>query len=68
MYLTFNSSQENKKTTMFAVLTEQYPNSDYPGGLIGINPSGNFILSKYTTSGERSVLGSFRTGDYVLDS
>lgn len=53
---------------MFAILQEQYSRSVYPSGIIGINPSGRFIFSKYegTTSNRVAVSGLAR-GDYVLD-
>ncbi len=66
--LTFISSQESLYTTMFAVLPEQYPEQTYPSGLMGINPDGYFIISKYkrnTTS--RSVVTGVNYGDFVFD-
>ncbi|MCX7655093.1 MAG: hypothetical protein N2Z76_01010 [Treponemataceae bacterium] len=44
VYLTFLSSQEEGYTTMFAVLPEQYSRGVYPSGVIGVNPSGKFII------------------------
>jgi hypothetical protein len=69
VYLTFLSSQETLNTTMFAVLPEQYSRSVYPSGIIGINPDGRFIVSKYegTTTNRAAVKGVER-GDFVLDT
>lgn len=73
VYLNFLSSKEQLKTTMFAVLTEQYPDSTYPSGIIGINPDGKFLYSKYQApSAGRSIVPSIVTGlsvgDYILDT
>jgi hypothetical protein len=69
VYLTFLSSQETLTTTMFAVLPEQYSRGVYPSGIIGINPDGRFIISKYEgTTGTRSAVQGIVYGDYVLDS
>jgi hypothetical protein len=68
VYLTFLSSQETLNTTMFAVLQEQYARHIYPSGIIGINPAGQFIYSKYESgSGSRAVLSGIQKGDIVLD-
>ncbi len=69
VYLTFISSQEEGYTNMFAVLPEQYSRGIYPSGLIGINPAGKFIISKYEgSSGNRSMVLGVLNGDYVLDN
>jgi hypothetical protein len=69
VYLNFLSSQETLNTAMFAVLQEQYSRGVYPGGIIGINPAGQFIYSKYESgSGNRAVLSGIQKGDIVLDS
>ncbi len=69
IYLNFLSSQENLNTSMFAVLPEQYNRGVYPNGIIGINPEGKFIISKYEGSNAtRSVVTGVQKGDYVLDS
>jgi hypothetical protein len=68
VYLTFLSSQETLNTAMFAVLQEQYSRSVYPSGIIGINPAGQFIYSKYESgSGNRAALSGIQKGDVVLD-
>lgn len=74
--LTFISSQENKKTTMFACRSEQYPNG-YPQGLIGINPNGKFIFTKHQSAGSSSgsrlstqsiaTVKGIEEGDFILD-
>ncbi|MDR1252157.1 MAG: hypothetical protein LBK62_08305 [Treponema sp.] len=68
VYLNFLSSQETLNTTMFAVLQEQYARHVYPSGIIGINPAGQFIYSKYEFGSEnRAVLSGIQKGDIVLD-
>ncbi|WP_024465309.1 hypothetical protein [Treponema pedis] len=68
LYLTFLSSKEKLVTTMFAVIVEQYGGS-YPSGLIGINPDGKFIYSKYEpNSTTRAVVYGLSDDDFVLDS
>jgi hypothetical protein len=69
VYLTFLSSQETLNTAMFAVLSAQYSRSVYPSGIIGINPDGRFIVSKYegATTNRAAVKGVER-GDFVLDA
>ena len=67
--LTFLSSQEFLNTSMFAVLPEQYSRSVYPSGVIGINPEGKFIVSKYEgQSATRSLIFGIQKGDYVVDA
>jgi hypothetical protein len=69
VYLTFLSSQETLNTAMFAVLPEQYSRSVYPSGIIGINPDGRFIVSKYEgTTTNRAAVQGIIYGDYVLDA
>ncbi|GHU58548.1 hypothetical protein FACS189444_2380 [Spirochaetia bacterium] len=65
--LNFLSSQEKLNTTMFAVLPEQYEDKEYPSGIIGINPEGIFIISKYTSTGARSLVRGIETGDLIID-
>lgn len=65
--LNFLSSQERLNTTMFAVLPEQYEDKEYPSGIIGINPEGIFIISKYTSTGARSLVRGIETGDLIID-
>ncbi len=69
LWLTFLSSQETLNTAMFAILPEQYSRCVYPAGLMGINPDGRFIVTKYdvgTTT--RAAVQGIAFGDYVLDS
>src|SRR5574344_1416097 len=69
VWLTFLSSQETLNTAMFSVIPQQYERSVYPGGLIGINPEGRYIVNKYdigTTT--RAAVKSVAYGDYVIDS
>jgi hypothetical protein len=69
VYLTFLSSQEKLNTSMFAVLQNQYSRSVYPSGIIGINPDGKFIISKYeSNSSNRSLVMGAQKGDFVVDS
>jgi hypothetical protein len=68
VYLTFLSSQETLNTSMFSVLQEQYERSAYPSGIIGINPNGMFIYSKYEgESGVRAAVFGVQKGDFVVD-
>lgn len=69
MWLTFLSSRETLNTAMFSVIPQQYERSVYPGGLIGVNPEGRYIVNKYdigTTT--RAAVKSVAYGDYVIDS
>lgn len=71
--LTFISSKEEKTTTMFAVLPEQYPHDEYPQGIMGVNTDGKFIYSKYVpaadgTSRSVSHVRGVQDGDFVLDA
>ena len=69
VYLTFTSSQESLTTSMFAVLPEQYGDSGYPSGIIGINPNGKFIYAKYEPNLQsRSVVYGLAADDFVLDN
>ena len=56
-------------TTMFSIVPEQYQNSAYPNGLIGINSDGRFVVSKYEvgSSSARSAVSMISYGDYVFD-
>lgn len=68
MWLTFLSSQEELRTSMFSVLTEQYKNDTYPAGLMGINTDGKFVVTKYeANSSARSAVKGVAGGDYILD-
>jgi hypothetical protein len=69
IYLTFLSSQEELRTSMFAVLPEQYSRGVYPSGLMGINPNDKWLVSKYDgpTTNRAAVQGIVK-GDYVLDA
>ncbi len=69
IYLNFLSSQKTFNTTMFAVLPGQYARGAYPSGIMGINPYGKFIVSKYEgVSSNRSLVRGLIKGDYVLDN
>jgi hypothetical protein len=69
VYLTFLSSQETLNTAMFAVLPEQYSRSVYPSGIIGINPDGRFVVSKYEgATTNRSAVKGVERGDFALDA
>ena len=70
MWLAFLNADENiKVSSMFSVIPQQYARSAYPGGLIGINPEGRYIVNKYdigTTN--RAAVKSVIYGDYVIDT
>jgi len=69
MWLTFLSDRTALNTTMFAVIPQQYERSVYPGGLIGINPDGRYIVSKYDVgTNTRAAVKNIAYGDYVLDT
>ena len=68
VYLTLLSSPERLTTAMFAVIAEQYENGAYPSGIIGINPDGKFVYSKYEPNGTaRSAVSGLSNDDFVLD-
>jgi hypothetical protein len=69
VYLTFISSQEELRTSMFAVMPEQYSRGVYPSGLMGINPDDKWLVSKYEGSTTtRAAVRGISKGDYVLDA
>lgn len=70
VYMTFLSSQDTLNTTMFSVLPEQYSRGVYPSGIIGINPNGRFVISKYegTDNSARSMVYGVQKGDYIFDN
>jgi hypothetical protein len=61
-YLNFISSQVAYNTTFFAVLPEQYPDSNYPGGLVGINPNGRWLVNKYKVKEGVEIHGTDTAG------
>jgi hypothetical protein len=69
VYLTFLSSQEDRNTSMFAVLPDQYSRGVYPSGIIGINPDERFIVTKYEnqTTAKRVAVQGIVYGDYAVD-
>ena len=55
--------------TMFSIIPIQYERSAYPNGLLGINPDGQYIISKYEVgSSNRSIVSNIAYGDYVMDT
>lgn len=69
VYLTFLSSKEDLSTSMFSVIPEQYSRGAYPSGIMGINPDGKFIATKYEgESSDRAALKGVSNGDFVLDA
>ena len=71
IYLNFLSSQKFLTTAMFAILPNEYSfkGCSYPSGIIGINPDGKFIISRYETDGRNpSIVKGVIPGDYVFDS
>jgi hypothetical protein len=69
LYLSFLSSKEDLNTSMFSLIPEQYARGLYPNGVMGINPNGKFIVSKYQgQSSGRSLTKGVVYGDYVQDN
>lgn len=70
MWLAFLNEDENIKTSsMFSIIPQQYARSAYPGGLIGINPDGRYIVNKYDVgTTNRAAIKSLAYGDYVIDN
>lgn len=70
MWLAFLNADENiKVSSMFSVIPQQYARSAYPGGLIGINPDGRYVVNKYDVgTTNRAAVKSLIYGDYVLDN
>lgn len=67
-FLTFLTDEEALNTSMFSVIPDQYERGAYPMGLIGVNPDGRYIVTKYdygTTN--RAVVSGITKGDYVFD-
>lgn len=69
MWLTFiNDPNEYFYSTMFSVLPQQYARSVYPGGIIGVNTEGRYIVNKYDIgTSNRAAVKSIIYGDYVID-
>lgn len=70
MWLAFLNEDENiKVSSMFSIIPQQYARSAYPGGLIGINPEGRYIVNKYDVgTTNRAAVKSLVYGDYVIDN
>lgn len=70
MWLAFLNADENiKVSSMFSIIPQQYARSAYPGGLIGINPDGRYIVNKYDVgTTNRAAVKSVIYGDYVIDN
>ena len=70
MWLAFLNADENiKVSSMFSIIPQQYARSAYPGGLIGINPDGRYIVNKYDVgTTNRAAVKSLIYGDYVIDN
>lgn len=69
VYLNFISSKTSLQTSMFSLIPEQYSRGLYPNGIIGINPNGKFIATKYSSSnGSRSITQGLLSGDFILDT
>ncbi len=69
IYLNFLSSQEAERTTMFAIMVDQYVSEQYPSGIMGINPDDRFLVNKYTDADTRSLssIVGVQSGDFVFD-
>ena len=69
MYLQTLSDPDRQNTTMIAIIPLQYARSCYPGGLMAVNPYGQFIVNKYDVgSANRAAITSVSNGDYVFDA
>lgn len=70
MWLKFLADMEMGDTaTMFSVIPMQYARSVYPGGLMGINPNGAYIINKYDIgTSNRALISSISYGDFVFDT
>jgi hypothetical protein len=44
-------------TTYFSVLPEQYPDKNYPSGLVGINPNGKWLVNRYKVTNGVEIHG-----------
>jgi hypothetical protein len=86
-YLNFISSNINLNTTMYSVDPGQYvtsgnPRGNYPGGLVGINPNGKWLVNKYaaseavmlpqaerdTTTGALNQVQGLIKGDFIIEN
>lgn len=68
-WLSFISSKDSLNTTMFATIDKQYGRSLYPNNLIGINPCGSYVFTKYeNNSNVLAEIKGVRNSDYILDS
>jgi hypothetical protein len=68
VYLSFLCEAENQTTAMFSVVKTQYSRALYPSGLLGINPSGRFIVSSNGGGGaSRVITTGIMPGDYIVD-
>ncbi|MCL2381672.1 MAG: hypothetical protein FWC64_08790 [Treponema sp.] len=69
VFLTFLSSQETQNTSMFAVFPEQYSRGVFPSGIMGINPDGRFIVTRYELVGStvRAAVQGLVYGDFVIN-
>ncbi len=70
MWLAFvNAPEDIKVSSMFSVIPQQYARSAYPGGLIGINSDGRYVVSKYDVgTSNRAIVKSLAYGDYIVDN
>lgn len=69
VYLTFISSQENLTTSMYCIDPSQNSRGVYKGGLMGINPNGEYLYSLYETDRvSRTLISDMKEGEYVFDA
>lgn len=68
MSLIFLSDKTQKNTSMYALIPSSYSGGVLPNGVVGINPSGRFIVSKYTSGNQRAIVQGLLKGDYFIDT
>lgn len=70
MWLNFLTDIDNRETvSMFSIIPMQYKLCAHPGGLIGINPNGAYIINKYNIgTANRALVSNITYGDFVFDS
>ena len=63
-----NEPDTSGESFMFSILPDQYKNKSYPGGLVNMNESGRYVVTKYNVnSTNRAAVKSISYGDYVID-
>jgi hypothetical protein len=67
-YLNFIASSEHGNVSMYSVVPAQYARGAYPNGIMGVNPDGRLILTRYQPSGDRAAVRGAEYGDIVVDT